>query len=249
MIDDAGGAPVFDQDPGGLRVGDDMQVPAMLYRVKEGARGADPAPPLRRPLNIGHALLSVAVIVLVQWNAMVKAGLDEGVAERVPPFEIVDLLLARPAPVGIVAGAELRLHPHEVAENIGIGPSRISELRPDVEIGWLAAVEDKPVDGTRPAQNSAPRHGDRPPLCAPASLGVIEPVRPRIFQQIHEACGNLDHRVAVWWACFQKADTNRRIFAQPVGKNAPRRSGADDDVIIAVRHARTLFQPLREDNR
>ena len=173
VIDDAGGAPFFDQDSGGLRVGDDMQVPAMLYRVKEGARGADPAPPLRRPLNIGHALLSVAVIVLVQWNAMVKAGLDEGVAERVPPFEIVDLLLARPAPVGIFAGAELRFHPHEVAENIGIGPSRISELRPDVEIGWLAAVEDKPVDGTRPAQNSAPRHGDRPPLCAPASLGVI----------------------------------------------------------------------------
>ena len=49
--------------------------------------------------------------------------------------------------------------------------------------------------------------------------------------------------------CVQKADTNRRIFAQPVGEYASRRSGANDDVIIAVRHARTLFQPLREDNR
>ena len=46
VIDDACGALVLDQDPGRLRVGDDMEVPAMLDRVKEGPRGADPPPPL-----------------------------------------------------------------------------------------------------------------------------------------------------------------------------------------------------------
>ena len=152
---------------------------------------------------------------------MIQTGLDEGVAKRVPPFQIMHLLLAVPPPEGIVPGAEFRLHPHEIAKHVRIGP---------------AAVEDKAVDGAGPAKNPPAGNGHGTALGAPAAAGIIQPVGRGLFQKIHEAGRNPDQRVMVRRTCLKKADADRGILAQSVGKNAPRRARTDNDIVEYLRH-------------
>ena len=167
---------------------------------------------------------------------MIQTGLDEGVAQRVPPFQIMHLLLAGPPPEGIVPGAEFRLHPHEIAKHVRIGPAAVAELRPNVEVGRLAAVEDKAVDGAGPAKNPPAGNGHGTALGAPAAAGIIQPVGRGLFQKIHEAGRNPDQRVMVRRTCLKKADADRGILAQSVGKNAPRRARTDNDIVEYLRH-------------
>ena len=217
--------------------------------VKEGTRRAETAAPACRALDIGHPFLRAAVIVVIQRDSMVETGLDERVAQWVPPGQVVNFLRAGAATVAVVASADLAFQPHEIAEHIRIGPPPVAELCPDVEIGRLATVEHQPVDGTRPAKHPPARDCHRPSLGPPAAACLVQPVHRGVFQQIHEPGGYLNHRVGVGGPGLQKADADRPVLAQPVGQNAAGGSGTDDDVVVAISHIWPPPHPALTDNQ
>ena len=119
-IDNTGGGPVLDQDPCDVGLRDDMKIGPVPDRMKKGAGGADTSPLPRRSLDVGDALLRPSVIILIQRYPMIKAGPDKGVAKRVTPCQIMNLMFAGASPEGIVTGTDPGFQSHEIGQHIGI---------------------------------------------------------------------------------------------------------------------------------
>ena len=234
-------APVFDADRAAAveqhaahqRAGDDLQIRPLFRRPQIGARGTLPPPPaagLLDPADIVAGARRQMVDVLMVFEPDLLPGLDHRVAqERLvggvrsqqrPALAVKRVLPALPA-LGLF----------EIGQHIVPRPAAIAELPPMVEILGLAADIDHPVDRAGTAQHAAARIGDGAPIGAGVGLGRVAPGDRRMIQQPHIAGRDVDQRVAVRPAGLDQHDAGTGIFAQPIGQHAPRRAGADNDII------------------
>src|SRR5580704_4008248 len=230
-VADADGALSFQDDLGGVGVRADREVLAAHRRMEIAARGAPAPAVLDDALYVAHARLQGAVVVAVARDAHLHGALDEGIADRVAPFEVGDRQIALAAAEGLVRLADPPLGPAEVGQHVGIAPAVVAALRPAVEIHALAAIVDVAVDRARAAQGLAARCGDAPTAGPFAGLRGVEPVHPWIDQRVHEARRNVDERMPVPRPGFEYADRDVPVFAQAAGEHAAGRSGADDDIV------------------
>jgi hypothetical protein len=192
-----------------------------------------------------EAVLLGAVEIVVEAVTGGKTCLDEGVEERV--------LAARPAhrqlaglPMELVAPLDMTLGPAEERQDVGIGPAGRSHLRPAVIVMAIAAHIDHAVDRRGAAERFATRPIDAPVIELRLGLGVVMPiVDPRMHELAHQH-GQRDQRMAVRSARLDEKNLEIRIGRQPVGDHAPRRSGANDDVVEdRLRHPGLTRRPVR----
>jgi hypothetical protein len=81
------------------------------------------------------------------------------------------------------------------------------------------------------------------------SLGSKHPVRARITDGMQVADRHVQPHPIIASACFQKQYAAVGIARQPVGKNAARRAGTDDDVVVLSvqsRHGGYEVEPVPE---
>ena len=220
--------------PRDMRACDDVQVAALHGRVQERTGGTNPAPVVDRTLGIGHAFLLWAVVVGRARNADAFRPLNEGFAELVGPVRVGYEQAAVPAAKALIRLADPLFRAFEIRQDIGIPPAPVSQLGPVVVVLLVATGVDVAVDGTGAAQGLAARHRNGPSAGPFAGLRLIAPVQCLMVQQLHEAGGDMDHRMAVGWTGFENADPVLAAFRKTVGQNASGRAGTDDDVIVCI---------------
>ena len=237
----ADGALALEHDRGRLCMGAHREVGPRHGGMKITTRGTDPAAVPDDALDVAHARLLRAVIIRVARDALFDRAFDEGLAQRIAPFEIGDRQVALVAAEGRVGIAR---HPvfaaAEVGKHVGIAPAAIAALCPAVEVETLAAIVDVAVDRAGATQRLAARCGDRPAAGPFARLGLVEPVHLGIDQRVHEAGRDMDEGMPVAWTGFQYADRDVGILAQPAGQHAARRAGAHDHVVETLHSRRFL---------
>ena len=117
-----------------MRICDDMQIRARLYRFQKRPCRAVAEPALGGTLDIGHTFLGAAVIIGIQRHAHIKRRLDKGLTQRMPPFQVCYHLFTGLAPVKRVSLAQPRFKTFIIGQNIGITPAAVAQLGPGVKI-------------------------------------------------------------------------------------------------------------------
>ena len=124
----------------------------------------------------------------------------------------------------------------EIGQHIVPSPTGIAERLPIVEIARLAADINHSIDRSRPADDLPTRPIAAPPAKCFDGFGIVHPIDAPVEKGATVADRHLypDRQVAA--PRFQQEDGKPAIFRQTVGKNTPRCSGADDNIVIFFRH-------------
>src|SRR5689334_20822937 len=149
------------------------------------------------------------------------------VVDRQRATDAVQLVLA---PLLILGAAKIRQH-------VGEAPARIAELAPVIEIFRLPADVQESIDRRRAAQHLAARLDDLTTVKLRLGLGVVEPIVPRVGQQLGEPDRYMDPEIAILAAGFEEQHAMLAARGQAVCQNAPGTARADDDVIERTFHA------------
>ena len=223
-------------------MGPDVEIGAAAHRTEEGARGVAPAPVVHRELVVADAFLIAAVVVGVARVAAGDRRLDEGVGHFVRLVLIGDhegtaggAGVADPGSGGALEVLGLA----KVGQHGFVRPAAIAELGPDVVVERLTPHVEHAVDGAGSAQCAAPRNGNAPSVDVVLGLGLEAPVVASIVHQLRKPDRNRDPGTCVPAARLQQEHALRCVLGQPIGKHAPGRSGADDDVVV-VAHVQSL---------
>ena len=235
---------VPEAEPPGLRPGPDREVRPALRGAQEGARGVPaPAAPLVH-LEIAHPL----VVAVVEVRARGDARLLRRRAEGVEDLPAQPLLLDPPFAVRAVQPVERRIRPRpgapvalvgdEIRQDAAPGPVRLAgQLRPGVVVARLAAHVDHAVDRGASAQHPPARIAQAATVQPRLGLGRIHPVGARVADAVEIADGDVDPGIIVPPPRLDQQHAPLARGAQPVGQEAARRAGPDDDVIEFLRHA------------
>ena len=190
-------------------------------------------------LEIGHAFLHGAVVVLVEGNADIPCAGDEVVGDRTPQPEVGNL--QRPADSVVFAGAALLVLGFlEVGQDIGVAPARIAQRNPALVVFALAAHVEQAVERTGAAQHFTARPLQLAIGDAGIGLGEVAPVQFRVVHGLEVTDRDVDPGIPVFAAGFEQQNAGLRILRQPVGQDATCRSGADYDVVENFGHSRFL---------
>ncbi len=215
------------------RACNDFEVGAFHRRAQIGACRTLPAPPAAGLLHPADAVAGAGrqmVDIVAVFEPELLARLDHHLAQR----WLVGGARGEERParaVKCVAAAFPILGLLEIGQYIVPRPAAVAELAPMVEILRLAADIDHAVDRAGAAEHPAARIEDGPAVDTGVGLGRVAPGQHRMVEQFHIAGRNVNQRVAVARPRLDQQHPGRRVLAQPVGQNAPRRPGADDDVI------------------
>ena len=234
---DAGGATPRKQNSACQRVGRDRQVgPALrLAKVTDCRRAA--APIARGQLEIARAFLARPVEIVVARKAGLLGRRDERFAQRMRLAHIGDGERSAGA-VQRIGAALLILGAPEIRQHILEAPAGIAELPPVIEILRLTADIEQAIDGTRSAQHFAARLNQRAVIHVRLGLRRIEPIDPGVVEQLAVAERNVNPDVAVASAGLQQEHAMAARCGKPVGQNAARRAGSDDDIVESRSHGR-----------
>ena len=143
------------------------------------------------------------------------------IAHRERPADAMQLVLAA---LLILGAAEIRQH-------IGEAPARIAELAPVIEILRLPANVQEPVDRRGAAHHLAARLDDLPAAELRLGLGIVEPVVPRIGEQLGVADRHVDPEIAILAAGLDQQHAMLAAGRQAVCQHAPGAACTDDDVV------------------
>ncbi|MNE33763.1 hypothetical protein D3C80_1274500 [compost metagenome] len=222
-------AAVLDDDLAGETV-DQRDVAALQRRFQIGIGGGPAAAMMDRLLHQPETLLLGAVIVVGQLETGLRAGLNEGVEQRI--VDRAALHMQRPiraAPALLAAMAVF--HALEVRQHIRIGPAMRAELLPAVKILGMATHVNEAVDRGGAADDLAARCGDAAVVEVRFGLGEIAPI---IALHAHRPCEcgrHLDEGAEIRPAGLDDDDGITTVFRQAVGDGGTCGAGADDDVI------------------
>src|SRR3546814_9103347 len=156
-VADADGAPALEQNAGRMCLRPHVEVGPRRRRTQEGTRRTHPPAALDGPLEIADALLGAAVVVRVARDADADRAVDEGLAERMLPGQILDGERALAPAIGVVALPDPPFGALDVGQQVGIAPATVAHLRPAVIVHALTAIVDVTVDRTRSAEHLAAR--------------------------------------------------------------------------------------------
>ena len=212
------------------RVGDHVEIRAVLRRVQEGGRRRMAEPVALRALEAADAVLACAVEVGVVVEARELARLEHrvdhgrhraavGHAQR--PADAVERILAAVVVLGAL----------EVGQDLVVAPALGAAGRPAVVVGAVAAQVDHGVHRARPAEHLAARQVEPPPAEARLGLAVEIPVDGGL-QQHREGRGNGDLGTVVLTAGLEHRDLDARVLAQARREDAAGRSCAHDHVVV-----------------
>ena len=130
----------------------------------------------------------------------------------------------------------------EIRQHLVPGP-RVVPAKPGplVVITRLTAHVDHAVDAAAPTQRFATRIAQRTAIQARLRLGVVKPVRARVANAVQIAHRNMNPVVVVLASGFNQQHALARIGREPIGQQATRRAGTDDDVVEGSAHACPVF--------
>src|SRR3989441_3264353 len=217
------------RDPGHQSVDFDLQVRSLLCRPQVADRGAAAAAVGCSRLVVAGAFLRGAVEVVVARNAQCHGRCDEGVAQLVARQVRHGGRVAAAIPGVDAAALVLRLP--EVRQEIVETPARD---RPAVEVLALAADIDQTVDRGGAAENFAARREDAPVVQRRLGLRLVRPVDVGTREQLAVAERHVDPEVGVARPGFEEKHAAAAAFGEPVGEDATRGPGPDDDVIERI---------------
>ncbi len=176
------------------------------------------------------AFLFGAVEVVIAALARLFGGLDEDLAEAVRAAQVHHV--QRPAAAVKGVGATFVVFgAFEVGQHVVIRPARIALRGPAVVIASVAACVDHRVDRTRAAEYLAARLVAAPAVQPGLRHGVELPVRLAVLREQRQPRRAMDQHALVGRAGLQQRNAEVRVFAQPAGEHATRRTAADDDVV------------------
>ncbi len=231
--------PALEQDPGHERARRDGQVRSRHHGMEVGPRRAQAPTAPDVPVELGEALLSVAVDVVGRWIARLLRRLEERPEERARRRAALQPERAAMAAERIVRlGREAVLHPPEVRQAVGVRPGLHARIGgPALVVERVAALEDHAVDAAAAAEDLAPGVVDPPAIHERLRLRLIFPVVVAAADGVGQGRGHLDEDVesVVGPAGLENEDARRRVGRQPVGERATGGPAADDDEVVARR--------------
>ena len=193
---DAADAPVGDLEPERGRRGQDRQVRAAGGRAQEGVGGAPPPAVLLRRLDEAVPFGLAVVVVGVDREAALPAGLDHQVGEAARAAQGRDVEQSADA-VGRGGAGLVVLGADEVGEDVVPAPAGAAGVvAPAVVVGAVAAHVEHRVHRARAAEALAARHVEGAAVAAGLGAAAVVPVelRPEL---LGEGGRNLDVRRAV----------------------------------------------------
>ena len=173
----------------------DGQVVARHRRVQVRARRAEPPAAVDVAVELGEALLAVAVDVAGERVAGLLHGLEEGAEQRVLGGAALEH--ERPVVAAVlVATGEAVLHPLEVRQAVGVVPRLHAGVgRPAFVVHRVAALEDHPVDRRRPAEHLAAGVVHAAPVHERLGLALVLPVVEAVADRERERRRHVDEDV------------------------------------------------------
>ncbi len=234
---DPDGTSALEENAIDLSPAHDLQVGPVLDRVQVGPCRAQAPAPVQVAVEAGETLLLVPVHVVRQRVAGLLDGLEEGLEQRRrgrAPLHHQGSC----GPAVVVPAFQAGLHALEVRQAVGVVPGLHAGVgRPALVVHRVAPLEDHPVDAAGPAEHLASGVVDPPVAHVGLGLGLVLPVVEPVPDRERECSGHVDVDVPqrVGPAGLEHEDPGRPIGAQAVGQHAPRRTTADDDVVV-LRH-------------
>ena len=246
---DAHRAAALEQDLGGERERLDRQVRAVHDRVQVRPRGREPPAVVHVAVELGEALLAVAVHVVGERVAGLLDGLEERVEER--PLRRSALEHERavvPAERIVRCGREAVLHALEVRQAVRVVPALHAGVRgPALVVQRVAALEDHPVDRARTAEHLAARVVHPPAAHVRLGLGLVLPVVEAAADRERERRRHVDEDVPriVGPPRLQHEHAGARVLREAVGERAARGAASDDHEVVVSGHSAILRLPTR----
>ncbi len=174
----------------------------------------------------GDAVQGLAVVVVVERDARLLCGGDDGGIERVRLVARADVQGAARPVVGRRAAVEV-LGPLEERKHVLVAPAIVADVGPRVVIAAMPARVDHPVERAGPPQHPAPR-----PVQLAAGAGRLGhgPVAPVLLAvpQLEQPRRLVDGGVVVALARLEQGDARSRID-QAAGHDGPAGSGSHHD--------------------
>ena len=218
---------------------DDREIGPPLDRIEECLRGGAAAAVSDHRFEIGDALVVAAVVIGGRRDARFDTGVLVGIENRPANPRIDDRQFAAGA-VRVAGAAEIIFAPFEIREHIVPAPPDIALLAPAVEVERMAAHIDHAVDRRRSAKGLAARHFDHASAEMRLRLAAQAPIATRIAEDERDAERHFQPKVIIRSAGFEQQNAPSRVGREPVGNDASRGPGTDNDVIenvAGLRHA------------
>src|SRR5262249_36734559 len=147
-VDDADAALAFQQHASGRSVSDDAQVWAPHRRLEVTVGDAHAPAAADAGLGLDDAFLVFAVVVLVELEAGIDCGFEQGVIQRVLVRHLRDAQRAG-SPAPFRAAFLVALDAREQWRHLLPAPAARAHLRPGVVVEGLATHPDEAVDSAR----------------------------------------------------------------------------------------------------
>ena len=244
----ADGLVSLDQYPQHARPALDAEIGSFSeVRMDIGARGAATFAVLLRHLVEAEALLLGSVEILADREAGLACRLQEDPVKQVVGAQSGDVERAGPA-VPFAAEILVAFGLLEIGKNVGERPAFVPERRPMVIVRTVPTGVDHGVDRRRSAERSAARLVSAPPVEAALRHGLERPIVDA--RRNHEDAGErrVDDPAVARAACFQQADRDARILAQPAGDRAAGGTGAQHQIVELVHRASSNDQAQQPDD-
>ncbi|MCY1180308.1 hypothetical protein D9M71_129150 [compost metagenome] len=145
-------------------------------------------------------------------------GVDEGLGCRMGGVP-ADIQFTCPAVV-VIAAPVMHLTLAKVRQYVGIGPARITQGVPIIEVALMAANVNHAIDGAAAAQNLAAWLVTDTTFQAGLRHRLECPIHMPAGQDGSNAYRSMDQRRAVLGAGLEQAHSNFRIGTETVGQHA-----------------------------
>ena len=237
----------LEDDPVGLRTGDDRQVGAVDHRVQVGTGSAEATAAANVLVERCEALLTETVDVVGEAESGLRPRLEPRPEQRVrrrAPFEFERSVTTAP----IVGPSETGLHPLEIGQAMAIAPvAHPGPLRPLVVVHRdCPRWKIMPLMRARSTQHLATGVVHPPAAHVGFGLALVLPVVEPTADRVGERGRHVDEHIPlpVGATGLEHQHPIRCVGAQPVRERTTRRTATDDDEVVLgrIRH-RVTIQP------
>ena len=247
-IIDAGGAGALKDDTPRLGACANSEIVTPARRIEIGKRRAPSEAAVDSHVHPGDTFLLKAVHVIGKGIACLLSRFHPGVIEWIVAWSNRNMKRAVAATI-VIGSTIVCFRLFEIGQAIGIGPVFKPRLRrPAVIVERMAAHIAHAVDSRGPAKGLAPRPVYLPVVEVLLRFGVILPGKAGRMHGIAQGRGHTHAPVPPRrpFSGFEQQDGHLRHLAQAVRQHGPRRSRADNHIVIGLfsRHPSVRVQSV-----